>query len=98
MVLHITLSRGSSINDKSHVMFVLATVYRSPGHHTDFIKEFGDFQSELVLAADKVLIVGDFNIHVDNDKDALGSVFIDILNSFGVRQQVSGPTHVEIIL
>ncbi len=66
-------------------MFVLATVYRPPGHHTDFIKEFGDFISELVLAADKVLIVGDFNIHVDNEKD--------ILNSIGVIQHVSGPTH-----
>ncbi len=53
MVLHITLSREKSINDKSPVMFVLATVYRPPGHHTDFIKEFGDFLSELVLAADK---------------------------------------------
>ncbi len=93
MVLHITLSREKSINDKSPVMFVLATVYRPPGHHTDFIKEFGDFLSELVLAADKVLIVGDFNIHVDNEKDALGSAFIDILNSIGVRQHVSGPTH-----
>ncbi len=56
-----------------------ATVYRPPGHHTDFIKEFTDFLSELVLAADKVLFVGDFNIHVDNEKDALGSAFIDIL-------------------
>ncbi len=46
-----------------------------------------------MLAADKVLIVGDFNIHVDNEKDALGSAFIDILNSFGVRQQMSEPTH-----
>ncbi len=49
-------------------MFVLATVYRPPGHHTDFIKEFDDFLLELVLAADKVLIVGDFNIHVDKIK------------------------------
>ncbi len=64
MVLHIKLSREKSINDKSPVMFVLATVYRPPGHHTDFIKESADFLSELVLAADKVLIVGDFNIHV----------------------------------
>uniref|UniRef100_A0A8C2H2H7 Reverse transcriptase domain-containing protein n=1 Tax=Cyprinus carpio TaxID=7962 RepID=A0A8C2H2H7_CYPCA len=93
LVLNITLSRETNVNDKSPVMFVLATVYRPPGHHTDFIKEFADFTSELVLAADKVLIVGDFNIHVDNEKDALGSAFIDILNSIGVRQHVSGPTH-----
>jgi len=33
MVLHITLSREKSINDKSPVMLVLATVYRPPGHH-----------------------------------------------------------------
>ncbi len=63
------------------------------GHHTDFIKEFGDFLSELVLAADKDLIVCDFNIHIDNEKVALGSAFLDILNSIGVRQHVSGPTH-----
>ncbi len=44
-----------TVNDKSPVMSVLATVYRPPGHHTDFIKEFADFLSELVLAADKVL-------------------------------------------
>ncbi len=66
-------------------MFVLASVYRPPGHHTYFIKEFGDFLSELVLTADKALIVGDFNFHVDNEKYALGSAFIDILNSIGVR-------------
>ncbi len=60
MVLHITLSKETSVNDKSPVMFVLATVYRPPGHHTDFIKEFADFLSELLLAADKVLIVADF--------------------------------------
>ncbi len=45
MVLHITLSKETSVNDKSPVMFVLATVYRPPGHHTDFIKEFADFLS-----------------------------------------------------
>ncbi len=40
----------------------------------------------------------DFNIYVDNEKDALGSAFIDILNSIGVRQHVSGPLIFEIIL
>ncbi len=45
MVLHITLSRETSVNDKSPVMFVLATVYKAPGHHTDFIKEFANLVS-----------------------------------------------------
>ncbi len=74
-------------------MFVLTTIYRPTGHHTDVIKEFGDFLSESVLAADKILIVGDFNIHVDNEKYALGSAFTDMLNSIGVRQHMSGPTN-----
>ncbi len=39
-----------------------------------------------MLAADKALIMGDFNILVDNEKDALRSAFIDILNSIEVRQ------------
>ncbi len=38
MVLHITLSREKSISDNAPVMFLLATVYRPPGHHTYFIK------------------------------------------------------------
>jgi len=52
-----------TVNDKSRLRFVVATVYRPPGRHTDFIKEFA---SELVLSADKVLIVGDFNLHVQD--------------------------------
>jgi len=49
-----------SVNDKSRLRILLATVYRPPGHHKFVIKEFADFLSELVLASDKVQIVGDF--------------------------------------
>jgi len=79
-------------------MFVLATVYRPPGHLTDFIKECGDFISELVLAADNILIVGVFNIQVDNENDALGSAFIDFLNSIGLDNMCQDLLIVEIIL
>ncbi len=41
---------------------------------------------------DKALIDGDFNSHVDNTNDALGLAFTDIINSFGVKQIVTGPT------
>jgi len=85
MVFYIILFREINVNDKFFVMFVLVIVYRLLGYYIDFIKEFGDFIFELVLVVDKVLIVGDFNIYVDNEKDVLGLVFIDILNFIGVR-------------
>ncbi len=37
--------------------------------------------------------VRDFNIHVDNTIDALGLAFTDLINSFGVKQNVTGLTH-----
>ncbi len=40
----------------------------------------------------KALIVGDFNIHIDNTNDALGLAFTDLINSFGVKHNVFGPT------
>ncbi len=98
MVLRITLSREKSIHDKFPVMYCkspVCTGYCIQATRAQYRLFFFyyDFLSELVLAADKVLIVGDFNIYVDNDKDALGSAFLDILNSIGVRQHVSGTTH-----
>ncbi len=42
---------------------------------------------------DKALIVRDFNIHVYNTNDALGIAFTDLINYFGVKQNITGPTH-----
>lgn len=43
------------------------------------------FYSRILLDTDKALIVGHFNIQVENYKDPLGLAFQDFLNS--------GPTH-----
>ncbi len=80
-MLNVTLS---DINKKSLLSFALATVYRSPGPYSDFLGEFANFLSDLVITVDRALIVGDFNIHIDNENDTLGLAFIDILNSLGV--------------
>ncbi len=83
------LNCQSDKQNKSVLSLALATVYRPPGPYTDFLKEFADFLSDLLVNADKALIVGDFNIHVDNTNDALGLAFTDLINSFGV----TGPRH-----
>ncbi len=83
----------SDMQNKSVLSLALATVYRPTGPYTDFLKEFADFLSDLLVNVNKALIVGDFNIHVDNTNDALGLAFIDLINSLGVKQNVTGPTH-----
>ncbi len=89
-MLNVTLSE---MLNKSVLSLALATMYRQPGTYTDFLKEFADFLSDLLVNVDKELTVGDFNIHVDNTNDALGFAFTDLINSFGVKQNVTGPTH-----
>ncbi len=81
------------MQNKSVLSLALATVYRPAGPYKDFLKEFADFLSDLLVNVDKALIVGDFNIHVDNTNDALGLVFTDLINSFGVKQNITRPTH-----
>ncbi len=75
------LNCQSDKQNKSVLSLALATVYRPPGPYTDFLKEFADFLSDLLVNADKALIVGDFNIHIDNTNDALGLAFTDLINS-----------------
>ncbi len=61
LMLNITLS---DMQNKSVLSLALATVYRPPGPYTDFLKEFADFLSDLLVNVDKALIVRDFNICV----------------------------------
>ncbi|XP_054869434.1 uncharacterized protein LOC129349621 [Amphiprion ocellaris] len=73
------------------VLFVV--VYRPPAPSSEFLSQFSDFLSDLVLSSDKVIIVGDFNIHVDVDSDSLTTAFNSILDSIGFSQHVNKPTH-----
>ncbi len=89
-MLNVTMS---DMQNKYVLSLALATVYRPPGPYTDFLKEFADFLSDLLVNVDKTLFVGDFNIQVYNTNDALGLAFTDLINSSGVNQNVNGPTH-----
>ena len=68
-------------------------VYRPPAPYSEFLEEFPDFLSNLAMNSDKVIIVGDFNVHVDVDDDCLTSAFKSLLDSIGFSQRVHEPTH-----
>lgn len=65
-------------------------VYRPPKPNKDFLKEFSDFLSDVVLRYDRLLIVGDFNIHVWCELNSLAKDFISLVDSFHFAHVVNG--------
>ena len=72
--------------------FYCILVYRPPGPAASFLTDFSDFLSS-IIKLDRVIIVGDFNIHVDDDSCKNALEFVNITESFNFTQHVSGPTH-----
>ena len=58
-----------------------------------FIDEFSELMSELILKKGKLVLVGDYNIHVENEADKEAATFKETLDLFNVHQLVNGPTH-----
>ncbi|XP_049891926.1 uncharacterized protein LOC126384729 isoform X1 [Epinephelus moara] len=67
-----------------------ALVYRPPHLNKDFIQDFGDFLAETTLRYDRVLIVGDFNIHVCCESKPLAREFMNLIDSFNLIQSWLG--------
>lgn len=50
-----------------------------------------DFKNEFAIQFDRLLIVGDLNIHVCCDTNPLAKEFISLTDSFDLIQVVTGP-------
>ncbi len=68
-------------------------VYRPPRLEATFLIEFSEFLSSIVVNNDKILIVGDFNFHVDLSANSYAAEFLRIMDSLNFAQLVSGPNH-----
>ncbi len=70
-----------------------AVIYRPPKYSENFISDFADFLSRFTIHYERILIVGDFNIHICCDDKPLAKDFVNVLESFNLTQSVSEPTH-----
>lgn len=61
---------------------IFVVVYHTPGPFSEFLSVFSDFHI-IVLSTNRVIIVEDFNLHIDVEKDGLNSAFSFVLDSTG---------------
>lgn len=72
---------------------LLLTIYRPPRLKKGFLTEFSELLSQITVEYDYILILGDFNIHIDCDTDRFANHFTELLSSFELIQHITGATH-----
>lgn len=72
--------------------FYCVLIYRPPGLNSSFLPDFNEFLS-VIIRLDRVLILVDFNIHVNDNTCSFATEFCTTTESFNLTQHVSGPTH-----
>ena len=59
----------------------------------DFLDEFLYYLNDLTEQTDNFIIVGDFNIHINNSNDSFSIKFYELLDSFNLSNVVQEATH-----
>ena len=79
--------------------FTFLCVYRPPpsnknfSSHKEFVDKMETLIDEYMSRHDRLVILGDFNLHFDNPKDTYVKRFISILDNHGLTQLVKEKTH-----
>jgi hypothetical protein len=60
-----------------------------------FLREFQTMLERLVLLLGELVILGDFNFHVDNPTKSDAVQFMSLLEAFDLTQHVDLPTHID---
>eukprot|EP00057_Strongylocentrotus_purpuratus_P002063 XP_003723768.1 PREDICTED: RNA-directed DNA polymerase from mobile element jockey-like [Strongylocentrotus purpuratus] len=88
----------AAVTDPSRSVCYVA-IYRPPPSARnrlktqDFLLEFEELVNELTSHTWKLLIVGDFNVHIDTPDKPDAACFIEIIEEAGLQQHITTPTH-----
>ena len=85
-----------SETDRIHLIIIYRTPYSDahPVTTSVFFEEFSSFLESAVFCSSHLLITGDFNIHMDVEDDTDAVRLRGLLESTGLKQHVTVPTHI----
>ena len=76
----------------------LISIYRSCtaklSNVTDFLRDFDDYLDSLTHLPGKLIIAGDFNIHIEDPINSDTVKFVSLLNNYNMKQHVRTSTHI----
>ena len=79
------------LNSSTRAVFL--NIYRPPKYCATFFDDLAELLSIVCIDFDCVVIVGDFNIHVDNPQARGTKELYNVLDNYGLTQHVIEPTH-----
>lgn len=68
-------------------------IYRPPKQNPAFISEINEFLTSFCTTSANIVILGDFNIHVDTPSCHPAVDFLQLLDNLNLKQHVDVPTH-----
>ena len=69
-------------------------VYHPPDKSIpDFLDLFTEYIADLIAEYENIVLVGDFNIHINDDDDLNAVIFLDTMTALGLHQYVNGSMH-----
>ncbi len=72
---------------------IIAIIYRPPKLNPSFRPDLSDFITTLLSISPSVLLLGDFNLHIDTPDCKAAMDFLDLLNCLSFTQHINFPTH-----
>ena len=74
--------------------FILCSMYRSPSSkNSDFLNEWNNLLSDLVILPDELILCGDLNLYLDVPSNNNTIQFLQSLDAWVLIQHVKEPTH-----
>ena len=75
--------------------FIFLVVYLPPsGQETTFLKEFAALIDSYITSPGHLIIVGDFNVHLESPQKSCAVKLRDLPSATGITQHVTTSTHV----
>ncbi|XP_076841983.1 uncharacterized protein LOC143486075 [Brachyhypopomus gauderio] len=72
---------------------ITAIIYRPPKPNPSFLSDLSDFTTTLFSISSSILLLGDFNLHIDSPDCKHAMDFLDFLTCSSFTQHTNFPTH-----